>query len=451
MKLFSTFLTMLFCAFNVLGATYTPSIKGSKNFETLNDWQTASNWNCTNDCASSSFPQNGDVVLFGNTSVGSGGASVQISFDLSSTYNDISFQSSANNSVLIFSGDVIASNIIDNNKATITIDNGATVLVNNTLTLNKNGSILNNNGDLTIYGSLNFATGTAQTLNNSGKLTIEEDLSIEGGTLNITGGEVIVKEDWIIPSNNANWSNSLNISDGASMEVLGYVEFNSEQALPNPGGQINVDGSFTGTCEVEGAEGSLCDIIQQLNDASLPVTLISFYGEKVDNGFILKWETASEQNSERFDIEASNNRKSWDVIGSVQAQGNTQTNFSYSFLNTDQQFSYYRLVQYDIDGAKEYYGVIFSNHDQKNVTIYPTFLTEERNCKLFFDNVNEGERVKILLLNLKGDEILNKTISTISEANNYTIIELPPSINNGVYIIYITIGYDVYQKKILIN
>jgi hypothetical protein len=85
----------------------------------------------------------------------------------------------------------------------------------------------------------------------------------------------------------------------------------------------------------------------------LPVKLLSFSVRQVNNGVALKWKTAQEINTSRFNIERSNNGKDWHSIAFVNPMGN---NSSYSF--TDRMpadgDNFYRLKTIDLDGAAEF-------------------------------------------------------------------------------------------------
>ncbi|HET6995537.1 MAG TPA: hypothetical protein VFI06_11175, partial [Chitinophagaceae bacterium] len=65
----------------------------------------------------------------------------------------------------------------------------------------------------------------------------------------------------------------------------------------------------------------------------LPVQLISFNVVQQDRDGLLTWRTASEQNSNRFEIEQSNDGISFTKIGQVAGAGNSSTDIDYSFTD----------------------------------------------------------------------------------------------------------------------
>lgn len=91
----------------------------------------------------------------------------------------------------------------------------------------------------------------------------------------------------------------------------------------------------------------------------LPVKLTKFVVSNNGSSGILDWNTATEINNERFDIERSIDGINFVVIGSQKGQGNSTSNKSYTFidLNSAEQGSnivFYRLKQFDFNGKYSY-------------------------------------------------------------------------------------------------
>ena len=87
----------------------------------------------------------------------------------------------------------------------------------------------------------------------------------------------------------------------------------------------------------------------------LPVEFGDFYGTKSYGKHLLNWSTISERDTSHFVIERSSDGLDWNHVGSVKAVGNSiETNY-YSIIDTDpiEGMSYYRLLQFDLDGAMD--------------------------------------------------------------------------------------------------
>ncbi len=109
------------------------------------------------------------------------------------------------------------------------------------------------------------------------------------------------------------------------------------------------------------ADNSSSSTIQVFNP--VPVTLASFSGYLADCKPVLKWTTVSESNSNRFEIERSEVENSnWKTIGMLPAMGNSNTETSYIFKDTENGLSgkhfIYRLRIIDNDGKYSYSTVL---------------------------------------------------------------------------------------------
>ena len=111
----------------------------------------------------------------------------------------------------------------------------------------------------------------------------------------------------------------------------------------------------------------------------LPVTLLYFTGTNQDKNNLLKWGTASEQNSKEFRLERSLNGSDFNQITVVAASGSSSIprDYQYTDRNIDQLNSnmmFYRLKQVDLDNNFKYSNIVRLNY-RKNGTaptiVYP--------------------------------------------------------------------------------
>ncbi len=74
---------------------------------------------------------------------------------------------------------------------------------------------------------------------------------------------------------------------------------------------------------------------------------------------IVKWVTASENNSSHFELEMSVDGENWKKLTTIPSAGNSTEELKYSYVNYNSNpLTYYRLQQFDIDGKFETYGPI---------------------------------------------------------------------------------------------
>jgi hypothetical protein len=104
---------------------------------------------------------------------------------------------------------------------------------------------------------------------------------------------------------------------------------------------------------------------------SLPITLMSFTAQKVENSNLLEWTTASEVNNDYFLLERSTDGITWRTINKSSGSGNSNTLIDYSFSDYDFEntINYYRLSQVDYNGASETFDIIDVNNNIKSKKI----------------------------------------------------------------------------------
>ena len=112
---------------------------------------------------------------------------------------------------------------------------------------------------------------------------------------------------------------------------------------------------------------------------ALPVTWLYFNGTNIGKDNLLKWATASEQNSKEFRVERSLNGTNYSQIGVVAAAGNATTTSTYQHTDyrIDQLNSpvmFYRLKQVDMDNNFKYSNIIRLNYNKAGTVptiVYP--------------------------------------------------------------------------------
>lgn len=135
-----------------------------------------------------------------------------------------------------------------------------------------------------------------------------------------------------------------------------------------------------------------------LAESALPVTLLDFTATKLEDSALLKWSTTNETNSERFDIERSQDGKQWMRIGSEQAMGESDSLKSYSFIDSNPMSgeNLYRLKMVDADSTFAYsriQSVIF-DEDEK-VALYPNPVTVGEKLNLTVDDPGKISTIRI--------------------------------------------------------
>ncbi|GAB3849887.1 hypothetical protein GCM10028822_14400 [Hymenobacter terrigena] len=106
----------------------------------------------------------------------------------------------------------------------------------------------------------------------------------------------------------------------------------------------------------------------------LPVELTRFEATAKGTGVNLSWATATEKNSDRFEIQRSATGDEYSTIGTVKGQGSTTMAHDYSFVDSRPLTgtSYYRLRQVDADGTSSFSPVaVVQAEASTKVALYP--------------------------------------------------------------------------------
>ena len=96
---------------------------------------------------------------------------------------------------------------------------------------------------------------------------------------------------------------------------------------------------------------------------TLPVTFGGFTGKVVSSGINLNWQTWTELNNQRFEVERSTDALKFTAVGTVISKavnGNHQGQLNYQFTdaNPTEGVNYYRIRQIDKDGASAFTKVV---------------------------------------------------------------------------------------------
>lgn len=173
----------------------------------------------------------------------------------------------------------------------------------------------------------------------------------------------------------------------------------------------------------------------------LPVELISMDAKCDKNNVVFNWVTASENNSESFLVEKSDNCLQWITSQEIQAAGFSNEQLNYSII--DQRTSglkYYRLTQKDIDGNKTIYDPIYvdcMDESPFKILIWPN--PSENVFNLLINDQNLKGNCLISIKNILGKEVYIKDVLYDSETNVFEFrnLWLPP----GTYFIQVSNGH----------
>ncbi|MCJ8292266.1 MAG: T9SS type A sorting domain-containing protein [Crocinitomicaceae bacterium] len=106
----------------------------------------------------------------------------------------------------------------------------------------------------------------------------------------------------------------------------------------------------------------------------LPVELASFEVVCDESITIFSWSTASELNSDYFQLEKSMDGVLFSAIGEVDASGNSNNLINYKYELRESTGAYYRLNMVDVDGTSEYSDLVWAKCFSNGVSVFPTIV-----------------------------------------------------------------------------
>lgn len=256
--------------------------------------------------------------------------------------------------------------------------------------------------------------------------------------------------------------------DGNNFTVLKHFSQTTDGGYPLGGVIQASDGLIYGSCAFSGIapygglvykmnqDGSNFTVLETFNSATegqwvtslldlegnfvLPVEWLTFTAQKRQQTVLLNWQTAQEQNSDRFEIERSANGINYTTIGTVAAAGNTSSVTDYSFTDYHplNGSNFYRLKQIDMDGRFSYSKIAVVDFGRiARLSVFPNPASGVLNARWG----NDKQYTALQVLDAAGRLILQRSIPATSTSMEVDIHQL----NRGAYILQL-IGNETEQK-----
>ncbi len=195
---------------------------------------------------------------------------------------------------------------------------------------------------------------------------------------------------------------------------------------------------WTGITGFSGGSGAI--ILEPIT--TLPIELLSFTAvcEESSNEVTVRWSTASEQNSSHFTVERSLDGIVWEVLGTVHAAGNSTSNLNYELTDSDvrgQALVYYRLNQFDLDGAAKVYGPASAEclNDQLGFEMFPN--PAGTDVTVLLHGEHQTGETEIVFTDLNGKEV--KRIIYNEQTGKMMSVDLR-NLEPGVYLVRLITG-----------
>jgi hypothetical protein len=487
-KLFALLLSI--CSFQTsIAATWT-WVGG-----TSTAWNTKSNWSTASAAAR---PQAGDDVIINS-------GTFQPQLPAAYTITNLTINSgtldvrtnnlTVSNRVILVGGSfvnnqsgtgrVITSNLVLNTSTGFTLGGSSTFLlqVNGTMTLT-NGILYTNSNDILQFMAGSTVTGASSVSHVDGPVT---KIGTSSFTFPVGSGTIYAPITMSTPASNSTYTAEyfpVAYSNTTSLQAgLDHVS-NVEHWIFNKVSGANVNVTLSFTTARSGVVNSLTDLrvakwdgTQWLNLGNggttgstasgtvvnstaitayspftlgssstlnpLPIDLLSFTAELLNNSIAVKWSTANEINNHFFTVEKSLDGRNWFEISKINAaEANTRVNF-YEILDLSPVagLQYYRLKQNDINGQSNYYDKVAVNFSPTPTTI----LAYPNPCKdILTVEINQDETSSVSIMDQVGKMLINQT-SFESGSLSFDLGSLP----SGIYFLEVMVNNQKTTSKII--
>lgn len=177
----------------------------------------------------------------------------------------------------------------------------------------------------------------------------------------------------------------------------------------------------------------------------LPVTLTSFTAQKENKTALLSWQTATETHSERFEVQHSLDGKSWKLLGTITAKGESSSSNNYEYVHNNPAMdkdNLYRLKMIDTDQTFTYSKLASLHFDLDIVlNVFPNPSPDVLTLQV-------GNWLKVREVKMLNSQGKTMYFSDKSPSRHIAVTKL----SSGLYFVKITMDDgSSYLKRVLIN
>ncbi|ADR21347.1 hypothetical protein MATR_10240 [Marivirga tractuosa] len=257
------------------------------------------------------------------------------------------------------------------------------------------------------------------------------------------------------------WDSNSDIADGAasvgqSISELRVVRFKpgtssvwEDQGNSSVSGNAS-GGELTSSNRLDFSTNFVTFGAGDASNNSLPVEMVFFTAESRSNRVELSWQTASEINNDFFEVQRSFDGKEFEVIGSVEGNGNSLASIDYSFNDYSPLAgdSYYRLRQVDYDGAFEYSEVVRITREEASDLVAVPNPTQAQNIHLRLSGFHAEQKIQVTIFDVQGRRHYQGILNP-SDLNKP--LPINQNLNSGIYIVNVKQGNINKKVRLMVR
>ncbi|MEL6636894.1 MAG: T9SS type A sorting domain-containing protein [Bacteroidota bacterium] len=214
-------------------------------------------------------------------------------------------------------------------------------------------------------------------------------------------------------------------------------------------GDVTVDLSISGVDNVDDNLGivGFCSSIGGV----LPVELVQFEANFVDDQVVLQWKTLTEIENMGFQVERSTNGKDFHKVGWIDGSGTTTQSKDYQLIDEtlpQAAILYYRLSQTDFDGSvsqSEVVSVMVSANKALVSEFQPNRVQSGQDISLVVDLTENNTPVEVRTFDMRGRQVAASSFQ--QDRGKHLMAFQTHELVAGVYFASITIGGETFHRK----
>jgi len=248
------------------------------------------------------------------------------------------------------------------------------------------------------------------------------------------------------------WNRATGCYGFSNTNILVVARWDGAQ-WTNAGVTATTDSGLTGTV-TSAVISSFSPLAVASTSVPLPIELVYFKANWINEDIALDWRTASELNNDYFTIERSVDGIEFAELARVKGQGTKPSETTYQYMDEQPLIgrSYYRLRQTDFDNKFTFSNIVMAEqklNQNPEVSVYPNPVDAE-SLRIQLKGYKPGDDVMMRLTDIMGREIITHSLSVDSTGSKE--IEINRSrFTSGVFLITVTKGWSKTVAKIVIK
>lgn len=274
-----------------------------------------------------------------------------------------------------------------------------------------------------------FTSDPTSVTNNNGGTTLQTFNFTNFDLLSSWGTNLRLSVSNITNIGNVLWNQNINPSYPFLSTQTGLFD------IIGSGGSNGTNNDYIYFYNIKYQTGVPCDRIpvQAIYNCTLPLEWISF-NKQIQNDFIILTWVVNENNTNSYTIQKSVDMINWKNLNTIKSYGNGLNEYSSSYMSENLN-TYFRIIKTNINNSISYSNIINSNNINSDIKIYPNPF--KSNIKI---NI-EKEYFRYKIFDVNGKMLYNDiNYNKIIDANN---------LENGIYILSIDDGENIYFFKII--